>query len=220
MFNDDAEFGPRNRENNTALDFRAVRAMFDNALASGVKKIILRFPGDLKFSLAPMNGANPGAIYITRLTDDLYLGKVVKSARGDVFQPKGTLPEKVWVDLRSALADPKTAAIAYGRETGNCCICGKLLTNEESVKYGIGPICAGRVGFVFEAEEVSTSEVQQAAPVAEETTVEEKFVARNLDLSSRELEIIEAAMSDYMKRNPDDRAHIIEIGKLCNRLFG
>lgn len=33
-------------------------------------------------------------------------------------------------------------AKAYGRRTGYCCMCGKLLTNPESVDAGIGPICA------------------------------------------------------------------------------
>lgn len=34
-------------------------------------------------------------------------------------------------------------ASAYGRKTGRCMICGRLLTNPESVERGIGPICAG-----------------------------------------------------------------------------
>jgi hypothetical protein len=30
----------------------------------------------------------------------------------------------------------------YGKVTGTCCSCGRLLTNEESIAAGIGPICA------------------------------------------------------------------------------
>lgn len=30
----------------------------------------------------------------------------------------------------------------YGKVTGTCCNCGRLLTNEESIANGIGPICA------------------------------------------------------------------------------
>lgn len=33
----------------------------------------------------------------------------------------------------------------FGRATGWCCVCGRLLTNPESVKLGIGPICRSRV---------------------------------------------------------------------------
>lgn len=32
----------------------------------------------------------------------------------------------------------------YGRTTGRCCVCGAKLTNEASIAYGIGPICAQR----------------------------------------------------------------------------
>lgn len=32
----------------------------------------------------------------------------------------------------------------YGKVTGTCCNCGRLLTNEESIAAGIGPICASK----------------------------------------------------------------------------
>lgn len=32
----------------------------------------------------------------------------------------------------------------YGIRTGICCVCGRLLTNPESIALGIGPVCAGR----------------------------------------------------------------------------
>lgn len=35
-------------------------------------------------------------------------------------------------------------AKAYGKVTGTCCNCGRLLTNEESIEAGIGPICASK----------------------------------------------------------------------------
>lgn len=33
-------------------------------------------------------------------------------------------------------------AAAFGVNTGTCCVCGALLTNDKSVKAGIGPVCA------------------------------------------------------------------------------
>lgn len=33
----------------------------------------------------------------------------------------------------------------YGRTTGRCIICQRLLTNPESVEAGIGPVCGGRI---------------------------------------------------------------------------
>lgn len=32
----------------------------------------------------------------------------------------------------------------YGKVTGTCCNCGRMLTNEESIASGIGPICASK----------------------------------------------------------------------------
>lgn len=35
-------------------------------------------------------------------------------------------------------------AKAYGKVTGQCCVCARKLTNEDSIAAGIGPVCAGR----------------------------------------------------------------------------
>lgn len=32
----------------------------------------------------------------------------------------------------------------YGKVTGMCCVCGALLTNEESIANGIGPVCGSK----------------------------------------------------------------------------
>lgn len=48
--------------------------------------------------------------------------------------------------LDALLADPAAAAVEYGHRTGSCCICGRTLTDPESIAAGIGPICAGKFG--------------------------------------------------------------------------
>lgn len=40
----------------------------------------------------------------------------------------------------------EAALVGYGRATGACGICGRLLTDPESVARGIGPICAEKIG--------------------------------------------------------------------------
>ena len=50
-------------------------------------------------------------------------------------------------ELRAIAADPKAAAVAYGKLTGTCCLCGRKLENEASVEAGIGPICAEKAGW-------------------------------------------------------------------------
>ncbi len=52
------------------------------------------------------------------------------------------------VSIGRAIAEPMKAAVAYGRATGNCSICGRYLNNKESLARGIGPICARRYGFI------------------------------------------------------------------------
>lgn len=44
-------------------------------------------------------------------------------------------------------AAPQEAMERYGRELGKCGHCGRTLTDEESRARGIGPVCAGRMGW-------------------------------------------------------------------------
>lgn len=43
--------------------------------------------------------------------------------------------------------DPRAASIRYGREIGACGICGRTLTDPDSIAAGIGPVCAGKAGW-------------------------------------------------------------------------
>jgi hypothetical protein len=43
--------------------------------------------------------------------------------------------------------NPEIAAVAYGKAWSTCAVCGLLLTNDESIARGIGPICAERFGW-------------------------------------------------------------------------
>ncbi len=50
--------------------------------------------------------------------------------------------------LNKIAADgPKKAMLRYGRELGHCGHCGRTLTNPESIERGIGPVCAGKMGW-------------------------------------------------------------------------
>lgn len=41
----------------------------------------------------------------------------------------------------------KEEAAEFGHTHGYCMMCGRLLTNEESIAAGIGPVCAGKMGW-------------------------------------------------------------------------
>jgi hypothetical protein len=49
--------------------------------------------------------------------------------------------------IRRVAADPEEAMLRYGREIGKCGHCGRTLTNEESRRVGIGPVCRNVITF-------------------------------------------------------------------------
>jgi hypothetical protein len=105
------------------------------------------------FSLV-LTGKNQGAIYVKARENKLYLGKIQKS----IFELSRDI--KDWNDgwaksLVEELTNPEASALEYGREFGVCSICGRMLTNPESIRLAIGPICGGRAGFKSVMEAVS-----------------------------------------------------------------
>lgn len=49
--------------------------------------------------------------------------------------------------LRAIEANPKEAMLDFGLQSGSCGHCGRSLSNAESLERGIGPICAGKMGW-------------------------------------------------------------------------
>lgn len=47
-----------------------------------------------------------------------------------------------WVALQKIAADPKAAAVRFGKETGTCGRCNSPLTDAKSRERGLGPHCA------------------------------------------------------------------------------
>jgi hypothetical protein len=124
-----------------------VEAAFAKAKAAGIVYPKLRL-GAFVFSPASETSANAGAIYIKTRTPsgDLpgqYMGKVL----GGRFLKVRECDAKAEAEILAIAADPKAAAIAYGKQFGKCSVCNRDLTDPESVAAGIGPICAGRYGF-------------------------------------------------------------------------
>jgi len=115
---------------------------FLHAQSKGYRKISMKVSG-LVFSLAPAGGRNPNAIYVKRSGE--YMGKIIDS----MFYPsKDARPtSEELIAIGKAMAEPKEAAINEGCKTGHCAICGRTLIAEDSVRFGIGPICAEKLGF-------------------------------------------------------------------------
>jgi hypothetical protein len=122
------------------LDLGVVFDKFNSAKSKGLKRLKLRLEG-VQFSLAPDSGRNAGHLYVKN--GDEYLGKVAPT--GEFFKSRDCGDDKL-EQLKSLSGDLLAAAKAYGQKTGQCSCCGRELTNAESIRLGIGPICAENWG--------------------------------------------------------------------------
>lgn len=123
-----------------AVDVTRIEVAFKNAQEKGLKYPRLRL-ANLVFTPAKADGKNPGAVYVK--TGDTYLGKI---AGGKLFKSRDCTPEAE-AEILTTAADPEAAAVAYGKRFGQCSICARQLTNQESIDRGIGPICANKFGW-------------------------------------------------------------------------
>lgn len=60
------------------------------------------------------------------------------------FTPRKDLPVEARQTILDFLADPIRSAQSYAELTGDCCFCGRFLTDPRSVTVGYGPVCADR----------------------------------------------------------------------------
>ena len=120
----------------------AIEVAFNNAKQAGVKRPKLRLD-TFVFSPASENSANVGAIYIKNKEDGMYLGKVMN---GRLFTSRDCTTEAS-ERIVAVASDPAQAAIAYGKKFGACSVCGRALTDADSIARGIGPVCAENYGF-------------------------------------------------------------------------
>lgn len=58
-----------------------------------------------------------------------------------------TRPERIIAICEAIAADPQKAAVEYGKQLGECSMCGRTLTDADSIAAGIGPICAAKAGW-------------------------------------------------------------------------
>jgi hypothetical protein len=117
-----------------------IEAAFSKARDAGLKRIKVRL-GAFTFKPASSTSKNAGSIYVTTGGD--YLGKITAGR----FHKVSLCDAASEAAIIAACADPKAAAIAHGKATGECACCGRELTDPISIAAGIGPICASRFGF-------------------------------------------------------------------------
>ena len=59
-------------------------------------------------------------------------------------RPDGMYRGDIETQLQAIVANPEEAMRAYGKLTGSCGACGRMLEDEDSIAAGIGPICASK----------------------------------------------------------------------------
>jgi hypothetical protein len=123
-----------------AVSVEAIEVAFGKAKQAGIRRPKLRLDS-FTFSPASADGKNAGALYVKE--GETYLGKI---AGGKLFASRDCSSENQERILAVA-ADPEQAAVAYGKRFGQCSVCARELTNEDSINRGIGPICAERFGW-------------------------------------------------------------------------
>ena len=130
--------------NSGKAEFAKLFEVFKAAKARGLKRLTLRLSG---VNVKPNRDLT--MLWVTSRTEKeegnyglqpKYLGKVTPNCLDS------RLADDVKAVLFEAAADPLTAAIRYGKETGSCSCCGRELTNKESIRLGIGPICREKFG--------------------------------------------------------------------------
>jgi Family of unknown function (DUF6011) len=122
------------------VSVEAIEVAFNNAKQAGIKYPRLRLDAFV-FTPAGESSKNAGAVYVKE--GETYLGKVLG---GKFFGSRECAPE-AQERIVAVATDPKQAAVAYGRKFGACSVCGRQLTDGESIERGIGPICAGKYGW-------------------------------------------------------------------------
>lgn len=123
------------------IGLEAIEKLFAAATASGLKRPMFRAE-----RVAVKQSKHAGVLYVyDRLVGGERGGYAGKIVDGKFVRTREANPD-LGEALRAVAADPVAAAVAYGRSTGTCCLCGRELTDPDSVRAGIGPICAGNWG--------------------------------------------------------------------------
>ena len=126
-------------------NFGGIIDSIEAAQNSGLKRIKLRF-----WDVMIKPSKYEGKMYVLSATEKVegaygyqpkYLGWITRNAT--------SLRDQELIDMLENVAeDPMKAAKLHGMETGSCACCGKKLTNKESIRLGIGPICIQKFGWL------------------------------------------------------------------------
>ncbi len=142
---------------NPLAGFAPVVDLLDRIVDSGNKfpRVRLAFGEDdapLVLTRAGFKARAPGSV---NLTDGGSYGQNVWYGRigtDGIFAPShaskalGSVSKAAMWTLLTRMRDGEAEAVfaEFGKKFGTCCLCGRELTNPESVELGIGPVCRAK----------------------------------------------------------------------------
>lgn len=127
----------------TGTGFERMLAAFVSAKTSSLKYPKLRI-GEFTFALAGDRSQYNGKALFVKHVEHGYMGRI-ELATARFFKSRDCGPDQEKA-ISIICSDPLAAAVMHGKQTGRCSCCGLELTNEESVRLGIGPICREKWG--------------------------------------------------------------------------
>jgi len=136
------------------LDFAAIIVLFTTAgehLKYPKVRLALSDGSAVVLSRAGARAKQPGTVNVTNGgrygdPDNKWYGRI--GLNGE-FQQAGACTDEVVDLLKRFSDDPAGVAAAHGRLTGNCCFCGRGLSDERSTGVGYGPVCADNYGLAW-----------------------------------------------------------------------
>lgn len=137
------------RESVKLAEFTKMVEIFDAAAKGGKQPkitisnpegeaIVIRIAGNMSRMPGTLDVLSPGA-YENRK----WYGRILRDGNFEK-SPREAMSTSLLALLQSFAANPTGVAAEYGKRTGVCCFCNRLLTTKESLAVGYGPICADR----------------------------------------------------------------------------
>lgn len=154
-------------------NMETIAGMFQRASQQGLKfpKVRLQTQDGRKVVLSRCGDRSrtPGAINVTdgrKFGENTWYGRINVNGQ---FNAGRDCDDQVLALLREFSDSPLRVARRYGQLTGNCCFCGRDLTDGRSVLKGYGPVCAEKYGLEWgtrpsEVFAVAKSEVADRKP--------------------------------------------------------
>lgn len=133
-----------------AVDLAGIRKMFDAAV-SHLKHPKVRLQADdgtpVVIGMAGPSSKYPGQLMVTDggpYMNNRWFGRV----DGASFHSARACTDTVRGLLTSLSTDPAAIVARHGKLTGCCALCGKQLSDAESIERGVGPVCLKKWGLV------------------------------------------------------------------------